>query len=833
MAEETIERPLCIATCKKRTDQIYKNETVRWEDFAAALTKTRRTGETMKEYLAMSKDRQGEIKDVGGFVAGYLEKGKRGNRTVLRRSMVTLDIDDKATSELIEEIEMSAPYELIVYGTHKYTPERPRCRIVIPLKRDVDSTEYEFLARTMADELCGIDSFDPTTFSVCRMMYWPSTPKDIEYHFFRNGGVWADPDEYIQKNPSYKDTTAWPRAEGEAERKGTGKLTDPRTKPEPIGAFCEAFPPKTAIETFLQDTYKEGTGGRFTYTAGSSANGLRIYESSLTVKCEDSTDPANVGTSINAFDLVRIHKFGDLDKHAAQGTPINRLPSYKAMCNFAKDLPEVREKLRKRAMEDLGIESFDNGENQKEIKRKSNNQTNGQPAKQPAGRWQNAMTFEKRKGGASAVEPTSDNILLILRNDPNIKGMVGNDLFKSLPMALRNNLPWKRDPAHGEWTDGDDAGLRVYLERTYRLEARQKIVDCLSIIAAENAFHPVKEFVESRKWDGIERVDSLFVDYLGAEDSEYTRTVTRKLLCAAVARIYEPGTKFDYMPILVGAQGIGKSLLIKRIGWKWTQDAIPDIRTSKAYEALDGAWLVEIGELATLNKADRESIKLYLTKTEDTYRKAYARNVTVNKRTCVFVGTTNEKDFLNDTTGNRRFLPILCNGGSKLKPWEMEEEDVRQIWAEAKEILDAGEKIMEIPESVSRAAAEHQEAMSYLDAWAPQIEEWLDGPLPSFYFSLPIEERQKYVKATAEFRKELEVGKGEEELKPIVRGRVCTAEICCEWLGLPREKLDRQTSYRVSEILKSLKPKWEYIGQPRSFGPYGKQKAFVRKGETK
>lgn len=824
MAEATIERPLCIATCRKRTDQIYKNETVRWEDFAAALSKTRKTAETMKEYLALGKDRQGEIKDVGGFVAGYLENGRRGNGTVKRRSMVTLDIDDGATPDLIEGIEMSAPYELIVYGTHKYTPSRPRCRVVIPLARDVDPTEYEFLARTMAEELCGIDSFDPTTFSASRMMYWPSTPRDVEYHFFRNGGAWADPDSYLKAHPDFQDTTTWPRAKGEAERKGTGKLTDPRTKPEPIGAFCEAFPPRLAIETFLPDVYKEGTGGRFTYAAGSSANGLRIYESSLTVKCEDATDPANVGTSINAFDLVRIHKFGALDKDAAPGTPINRLPSYKAMCDFAKSLPEAKEELRKRAMEDLGIGRFEKKGNQTEIKKKSNNQTPD---------WTDELTFAKRKGGPSAVEPTSENILLILRCDPNLKGMIGNDLFKGLPMALRNDLPWKRDPAHGEWTDGDDAGLRVYLEQTYRLEARQKIVDCLSIVAAENAFHPVKEFIESRKWDGIERVDSLFVDYLGAEDSEYTRTVTRKLLCAAVARIYEPGTKFDYMPILVGAQGIGKSLLIKRIGWKWTQDAIPDIRTSKAYEALDGAWLVEMGELATLNKADRESIKLYLTKTEDTYRKAYARNVTVNKRTCVFVGTTNEKDFLNDTTGNRRFLPILCNGDSRLKPWEMEEEDIRQLWAEAKEILDAGERIMEIPESVSRAAAEHQEAMSYLDAWAPQIEEWLDAPLPAFYFSLPIEERQKYVKATAEFRKELEAGKGEEELKSIVRSRVCTAEVCCEWLGLPREKLDRQTSYRVSEILKSLKSKWEYIGQPRSFGPYGKQKAFVRKGEAR
>ena len=322
-----MDRKLCIAECAKRTDATYRNREMTWEEISSRLSKTKRTGETMAEYLAMGKDRQGEIKDVGGFVAGYLEGGKRGSRTVKRRSMVTLDIDDGATPDLLEGLEMSAPYELIVYGTHKYTPSRPRCRVVIPLARDVDPTEYEFLARTMAQELCGIDSFDPTTFSASRMMYWPSTPRDVEYHFFRNGGAWADPDSYLKAHPDFRDTTTWPRAKGEAERKGTGKLTDPRTKPEPIGAFCEAFPPRTAIETFLPDVYKEGTGGRFTYAAGSSANGLRIYESSLTVKCEDATDPANVGTSINAFDLVRIHKFGALDKDAAPGTPINRPPT--------------------------------------------------------------------------------------------------------------------------------------------------------------------------------------------------------------------------------------------------------------------------------------------------------------------------------------------------------------------------------------------------------------------------------------------------------------------------------------------------------------------------
>lgn len=802
-----------IAFCKKRTDTTYQNKRLTWSDFVELIKIPVITSETREEYLKMSKEQQGDIKDVGGFIAGYCLNGSRKLGDVTRRSMITLDIDDKATSQVISDIETFTTFETAIYSTHNYTTKTPRVRIIIPLSRDVDSTEYEFLARTVANELCGIDTFDPTTFQVNRMMYLPSKSKDGESYFSLLQGELLNPDTYLKAHPDYKDVTTWPRAKDEEvriQRKGTGKLlTDPSSKNGVVGAFCACYEPREAIEEFLSDVYKPGTGGRYSFIKGSSANGLRIYSDSKTVKCEDATDPANTGTSINAFDLVRIHKFGSLDEDKVkEDTPINKYPSYVAMCKWAEELESVKKELHDRALVELGFfDKSESGDNS------------------PTEDWLDQITFIKH-GKQQVTEPTTSNIMLILENDPKLKGLVGLDLFKDMPTLLKPT-PWVHSGGYEFWTDADDAGLRIYLEDVYKLEARQKISDCLSKVIQEHAFHPVKEFIEAVKWDGIERVETLFVDYLAADNNTYVRTITRKALVAAVARIYEPGIKFDYMPILCGPQGIGKSLLIKRLGYKWTQDTIPDLKNQKMYEALDGAWLVEMGELAVMNKADRETIKMYITKTEDTYRKAYARNISVNRRTCIFIGTTNESDFLNDTTGNRRFCPIECHQGSKFKPWNLSVDEVHQIWAEAYEMYLAGEQIMDIPKEVELVAQEEQEKVTYRDDMTGLIEEWLDKPLPAFYFSLSIADRQRYVRNMKDFENEYLLDNPDADSSLVLRNRVCAYEVWCELMLKDKDAgIPRQEAYRINQILRSFKD-WKEVGL-KKFGPYGPQRGFIR-----
>lgn len=841
-------REIEVAFCNKRTDLRYTNRKMLWSEFVRMLQANKVTLETHAEYMKMTKDRQGEIKDVGGFVSGYLRNGSRKINDVIRKSFITLDIDDKASQQILEDIRSFTTFETVLYGTHKYTEETPRCRVLIPLMRDVNPTEYEFLAREIADELCGIDTFDPTTFQVNRMMYFPSSPKDIKPYFEEIKGDFVNPDEYLKRFPDYKDVTTWKRAKDDpvSTKKGTGVLTDPRKKDGAVGAFCTVYSPKEAIDEFLSDIYKPGVNGRYTYIPGSSSNGLRIYNDSLTVKCEDATDPANVGTSINAFDLVRIHKFSQLDDKIKPDTPINKYPSYKAMVSWCEDLEPVKEELHHRAMEELGIgqeEVASNGNvlgctddvsDESQLDQSRTNRTKVGPTKKKESNqaqsedWTDKLTFVK-KGKSQVTEPSSENILLILSNDPKLKGLVGKNLFDGKNTLLRK-APWTRDTVDDGWNDTDDSQLRIYLENTYKLEARQKIIDGLNSIAADNKFNPVKDFITKEKWDGVERVDTLFIDYLGAEDTEYVRTITRKTLVAAVARVFEPGTKFDYMPILVGKQGIGKSLIIQKLGDKWVQGNMPDLKLQKdSFDAVRGRWLVEMAELTCLKKDDRETIKAYITKTEDTYRKAYDRNITTSRRTCIFIGTTNDNDFLNDATGNRRFMPIQCNSEPLMHPWEMSNHEIHQIWAEAYDYYLNGEKIMDIPESIMSEAIKQQEAVSYRDDDMGIIEEWLDTPLPRFYFDMSIEERQKYLRATNEFRDELKKEHTGDDNDMILRDRVCPYEVWCECKGQELGKMPNKEAYKIGQILKQL-PNWIAEEKNSKVKPYGVQRRYKRVG---
>ncbi len=189
----------------------------------------------------------------------------------------------------------------------------------------------------------------------------------------------------------------------------------------------------------------------------------------------------------------------------------------------------------------------------------------------------------------------------------------------------------------------------------YGITNAKKITDAFLLTADSNRFHPVRNYLNSLKWDGQKRLETLFIDYLGAEDTAYVRAVTRKVLTGAVARVYEPGIKFDYALVLVGPQGIGKSEIISRLGCGFSSDTLTTLQGKEAYEQIQSFWLIELGELSALKKAEVETIKLFISKKEDAFRQAYARYTGRYPRQCIFIGTTNNDEFLKDQTGNRRF----------------------------------------------------------------------------------------------------------------------------------------------------------------------------------
>lgn len=786
---------LKIATGRSRRETKWKNGSITWSALLDRISKTITTHETMSEYLAMSKQDQDTIKDVGGFVGGTLKEGRRKNGYVICRSIVSLDADF-APADLWEDIELLSTYAMAAYSTHKHTQKKPRLRILIPLSRTVTPEEYEAIARKLAAEI-GIDYFDDTTYEPARLMYWPSTPKDTDYFFRYIDAEPLDPDSVLAQYDDWKDTAFWPESSRcTAARKRTAdKQGDPLAKGGLIGAFCRAYPIEDAIRTFIPDAYTEcNTPGRWTYSKGSTAAGLVIYDGKFAYS-NHGTDPIS-GQLCNAFDLVRIHKYGELDIDAKDDTPVNRLPSWMAMMDMVGQDENTRVQIGMDKLESA-MSEFDD-----DFKAPSDKE------------WLKKMTTTK----AGEFEPTVENFLLIIKNDPNLNGIGGHDLFRDR-FIVQEKLPWKRNGS--SWTDLDDSSLRHYMEKVYKMEGRNKIIDALSIAFEDRAYHPVKDYIERTKWDGQKRIDTLLIDYLGADDNEYTRTVTRKTIVAAVKRIYEPGCKFDYMLTLVGKQGIGKSLLIKRLAGEYASDTLTNINGKEAYEALDGVWIMEMSELAALKKSEREAIKSYISKQEDTYRKAYARNTAVNKRQCIFVGTTNDKDFLDDNTGNRRFWVIDSDIRKRIKAvWDgLDAEEVAQIWAEALDFYRNGENIMYLPPEIEAQAKAKQKEHSAYEVYEGVCQKFVETPIPLNWTKMTVLEHQQHYNASDDF-------KGDSTDKMVQRQRVSAIEIWVEGMGKDASTINKMIARRINDSLDAIG--WVKDPTPQRPVGFGSQRGYRR-----
>ncbi|MBE5039840.1 virulence-associated E family protein [Ructibacterium gallinarum] len=784
-----------IAIGNRRTDKCWKNSDISWEDFCLKISSTLRTTETVEEYQKMKKGRQDEIKDVGGFVGGHLAQGRRRNGNVLCRSMLTLDMD-YATRDVWEQIQSLYDYKCCVYSTHKHTAEHPRLRLIIPLSREISEDEYPAVSRMVAKEI-GMDMFDDTTYEPCRLMYWPSTPVNGVFFSDVKTGVLLDPDSYLARYDDWRDVSTWPVSSRQSEvaKRTVSMQADPLIKPGVIGAFCRAYAIEDAIETFLADVYApSAVTGRFDYIPADSSAGLVLYDGRFAYS-HHATDPA-CGKLLNAFDLVRIHKFRDLDEQCPANTPAAKLPSFKAMGDFAVKDEKVKAVLAADRMARAETEFC--GEN-----------------------WQAALDIDK----TGKIKDTLTNISIILKYDENLKNIVYNQ-FKNM-LDVVGALPWKQ--VKPGWSDTDLACAKMYFERMYGIWSPTKFKDALLAVAsAERLYHPVKDYLSALKWDGVKRVDTLLVDYLGAEDTPYVRAVTRKTLVAAVARIFKPGTKFDSILVLNGKQGIGKSTLFARLGRQWFSDSlsISDMKDKTASEKLQGYWILEISELNGMKKVDVETIKSFISRTDDKYRQAYGVSVESHPRSCIIIGTTNsDGGFLRDITGNRRFFPVRVSGQGKYKPWELTQVD--QIWAEAVEYYNRGEELFLKDDAASQAYAMQRDAME-TDDREGLVDEYLNTLLPEEWPKMDLFERRSFLNGS-EFGESRRTG-----TQP--RERVCAMEIWCECFGKNREAIRKSDSYEIEGILYKLGG-WERYSENASgklrIPGYGIQKAYVRVADEK
>lgn len=789
--------PIIIATGRSATSRQWKTQEMLWSAFVAKLSQPVRTSETVAEYHSMPKSEQDKAKDVGGYLKGPATGGRRRSGSVQRLYLIALDIDYPVPG-LIDALSTLYDFAWVVHSTHSHRPDRPRLRLIAPTSRFTTGDEWQAAARRLAADL-GIDQFDPTTFQLERLNYWPSIPNDAEYVFEYQDGPWLDPDELLARYDDWRDPAQWPAParEGAARQRMAEKAEDPHEKRGIVGAFCRTYSIEAAIETFLSDIYELHSPGRYTYKPGSTTGGLVVYDNGKFAYSHHGTDPVG-GRLVNAFDLIRIHKFGKLDEGAQEGTPVVRLPSYTAMSAFAADDEAVRRTLGYERM-DQAAEDF-----------------GAVPDDTDTG-WMAHLEVTQ----TGAIRSTRHNILIILEHDPRLKGRIGLNEFTGRPAVL-GNLPWRNVGDRPHWHDRDDDGLRYYLERLYGINSPSKTADALGVLLERHRFHPVRDYLRSLEWDKCPRVETLFIDYLGAADTPYIRAVTRKSLTAAVARIMQPGCKWDYMVVLVGRQGIGKSLLLNKLGKKWFSDSLTTVQGKEAYEQLQGAWIIEMGELAATRRAETEAIKHFLTKREDIYRVAYGRQVSVFPRQCVFFGSTNDETFLRDRTGNRRFWPVAVGRRRPARSlWrDLTEDEIDQIWAEAVHLYNEGEQLY-LPPELEQVAQAVQEAHTEESELTGPVREFLDRLLPEDWDQRDIASRRQYLHGT-DF--------GQQPEGTVQRTRVCVMEVWVEALQGDPKHLRPVVAREIHDIIRNT-PGWRPSDNARGreyFPIYGRQRAYIR-----
>lgn len=771
--------------------KIWKNKTFQWSELVSKLGEEHKTNETFKEFLAATKDEQSKIKDVGGYVGGYLRNGRRKPENVVHRQLLTLDIDF-AHSDFWDDFQLQFDNAAVLHATHKHCETSPRYRLIIPLSREATPDEYVATARQIAG-LMGIDLFDNTTFETNRLMFWPSNPKDVDYYFRFQDGPWVDVDEVLDSYSDWTDSSLWPTADRKFQeiKNAASKQEDPELKRGIVGAFCRTYSISETIENFLSDIYTAADiEERYTYLKGTAAAGLITYDDKFAYS-HHGTDPCG-GKLCNAFDLVRIHKYGHLDEGAQK--PGAKPKSYKAMEDLVRNNKAVKkiiatenlQEAKYEFTEELAVEDDDI-------------------------EWMQDLEVDAKGKYLS----TAPNLNMIFANDSRLKRLFRHNDFDGKRYVF-GNLPWRRIPKPEAIKNVDYSGVRNYIESIYGVSGNLKIEDSMALEFEKNHYHPVLDYLKNLEWDGVQRVDNLLIEYLGSEDNIYTKEAIRKMLVGAVARIYNPGCKFDLVLTLVGAQGTGKSTLVNKLGKAWFSDTFLTVQGKEALEQIQGAWLIEMAELSGLRKAEVEAVKHFISKQEDTFRPAYARTPETYLRQCVFFGTTNNKDFLRDPSGNRRFMPIDIDPINATKNiWKDLDSEVDQIWAEAVQIYKSGEKLY-LSKEAEAIAYDEQKEHSETDERIGLIEGYLDTLLPDNWNEMDKYERRDFLEDPLS-------GKGE-----IERDYVCVAEIWCECLGKEKEDMDRYKTREINDILRSLDG-WEQSKSTKNFRLYGKQKYYQRK----
>lgn len=759
-----------------------KNRTLSWRDFRALFRRPTRTRESLATYLKLHPDEQARLKGVDGWIfRTHVEKGRRKRTSGLPSDVFSIDFD-YATPEFLSALELGLicpKGAFVVHSSRRHTSEKPRLRVWGLFSRPVDNDEYGAICRIIAHLFDpGMSMVDKVSFRPAQMMYKPTASADGEFVYLYNDGEPFDVDALLtnfeETVGSWRDISLLPHCVGETLRETADKAEDPTTKSGPVGNFCRAYDVPAAIDTFLADVYAPvdapSEKPRYSYLHGSTTNGAVVEDDGLFLYSHHGSDPCS-DMLVNAFDLVRIHKFGNLDDNITEKTPMRELPSWQAMVSFIAEDPLYKKQQaishydQTAMFDDVMDEYF-------EAPVQEPSESGEDDEDDPIGRVRHKTTVNKKPDpdwfpGELELDKNGyiienlPNAQIIINNDSRLYGAIAYDDFMKRLVLRRSILSRMeivppapcRDLARGDlWQDWHDTTVRAILaapngpgKKGYGMAklANRDLVDAIYMTGQRNKFHPIKDYlngVYERGWDGVRRVERLFVEYLGTPDTPYHRRAAFCVLVASVARVFEPGHKFDYSPVLQGPQGIRKSSFIEALyGEEYFGEMTCNLRdTQRIAEQIGGLWGVEFPELASFYKSDHNDAKQFLSAKEDRVRMAYDRRVSIFPRQATFWGTTNDKKYLKDPTGNRRWWPIVCRVEKIDTDMLRVERD--QLWAEAvmhyrrmrrEQEYGSLPLYLRDPDAEGEALALQEEARAHFlyEDWLHHIEEWLETPL--------------------------------------------------------------------------------------------------------
>jgi putative DNA primase/helicase len=336
--------------------------------------------------------------------------------------------------------------------------------------------------------------------------------------------------------------------------------------------------------------------------------------------------------------------------------------------------------------------------------------------KPPAvGGWKDGLA--RTENGALIAHMS--NVEMILANDERWRGVISFCAF-SAKIVKSRTPPYGGEV--GDWADIDDTRVMKWLAQQYNLRVKaSSVIEAVSVVAHDHAFHPVRNYLHGLDWDRVPRLGSWLTDIMGVAPSEYVTKVGKRWMIAAVARVMRPGCKADCVLILEGLQGEGKSSAVATLGGAWFMDTPFVLGDKEAFMKLRGKWLIELGELDSFNKAESTKAKQFFSASTDTYRESYGRRTNDVPRQCVFVGTTNQGEYLKDPTGNRRYWPVLCTKAEIEPLAEMRD----QLWAEAMACYLAGERWW-VTKDEAAMFTEEQDERFVVDEWEGPILGWLE-----------------------------------------------------------------------------------------------------------